>query len=165
MNLLPLCTATVCPTNSGLMVDARAQVFTTRLSPDAFIRSIRPIRRSSRYGPFLMLRALCVRPLPVLLGYFVDLPRRRPRTMYQLLFFFRLRVLVPSGRPHGETGGRPPDVRPSPPPSGWSMGFIATPRTFGRRPSQRERPALPERISSWSTLPTCPTVAVYSERT
>ena len=47
------------------------------------------------------------------------------------------------GTPHGVTGCRPPDVRPSPPPWGWSTGFIATPRTLGRRPNHRLRPALP----------------------
>ena len=41
------------------------------------------------------------------------------------------------GLPHGVTGCRPPEVRPSPPPCGWSIGFIATPRTLGRRPHNR----------------------------
>src|SRR3546814_20064893 len=36
---------------------------------------------------------------------------------------------------------RSPDVRPSPPPCGWSTGFFATPRVSGRLPSQRLRPA------------------------
>jgi len=39
------------------------------------------------------------------------------------------------------TEGRPPDVFPCPPPCGWSTGFIATPRTLGRQPIQRVRPA------------------------
>src|SRR6202008_3553993 len=61
-----------------------------------------------------------------------------------LFFFFLLLVFVPLVPcPHGVTGWRPPEVRPSPPPCGWSTGFIATPRTQGRMPSQRERPALP----------------------
>src|SRR5690606_13754019 len=100
-------------------------------------------------------RAISVAP-----PYFVALPRRRPRTMYLSERLFRFRVLTPSGLPHGETGGRPPDVRPSPPPNGWSIGFIATPRTLGRRPRQRFAPALPTLRSSWSTLPTCPIVAM-----
>jgi hypothetical protein len=55
-----------------------------------------------------------------------------------------LRVRKPlHGTPHGVQLGRPPEVRPSPPPCGWSMGFIATPRTVGRRPSHRDAPALP----------------------
>src|SRR5690606_24341414 len=37
MNLFPLCTASVCPMNSGEIVDARAQVLMTRFSPRAFI--------------------------------------------------------------------------------------------------------------------------------
>src|SRR6478672_6331099 len=32
---------------------------------------------------------------------------------------------------------------PSPPPCGWSTGFMTVPRTVGRFPFQRERPALP----------------------
>src|SRR5260370_29938940 len=49
---------------------------------------------------------------------------------------FLLLVLTP----HGVTGCRPPRVRP---PSGWSTGFIASPRTWPRQPIQRVRPALP----------------------
>src|ERR1041385_2133249 len=73
--------------------------------------------------------------------------------------FFGFRVFTPSRLPHGLTGGRPPEVLPSPPPSGWSTGFIATPRTFGRRPRHRVLPALPREISSCSLLPTAPIVA------
>jgi len=44
-----------------------------------------------------------------------------------------LRVFLPLvGTPQGETGWRPPEVRPSPPPWGWSTGFITTPRTVGQ---------------------------------
>ena len=54
--------------------------------------------------------------------------------------------LVALGRssPTGDTGcGLPwPDL-PSPPPCGWSTGFMATPRTVGRMPRQRFAPALP----------------------
>src|SRR5258707_11837840 len=71
-----------------------------------------------------------------------------------------LRVLYPRvGWPHGVTGCRPPDVLPSPPPCGWSTGFITTPRLCGRFPSQRLRPAFPIDTFSWSELPTWPTVA------
>ena len=73
----------------------------------------------------------------------------------------RLRVR-PSGLPHGDTGCRPPDDLPSPPPSGWSTGFMATPRVWGRTPFQRLRPALPSLISSCSELPTTPRVARQS---
>ncbi len=58
--------------------------------------------------------------------------------------------------PVGLTGWRPPLVRPSPPPCGWSIGFIAVPRTCGRRPSQRRRPALPHTIALRSGLPVVP---------
>ena len=70
----------------------------------------------------------------------------------------RLRVR-PSGLPHGETGWRPPEVLPSPPPCGWSTGFMTTPRTVGRLPFQRIRPALPQLMFDCSALPTSPTVA------
>src|SRR4029077_15988913 len=43
-----------------------------------------------------------------------------------------LRVLCPLvGTPHGVTGCRPPELRPSPPPSGGSTGVINTPRVCG----------------------------------
>src|SRR5215204_3996010 len=84
--------------------------------------------------------------------------------MYLLdaLFFFRVR---PSFLPHGDAGCRPPEDLPSPPPSGWSTGFIATPRTVGRLFFQRERPALPSEMSSCSGLPTVPTVALAAAGT
>src|SRR6266511_3907218 len=69
--------------------------------------------------------------------------------------FLRVR---PSFFPHG-VGWRPPDDFPSPPPRGWSTGFMATPRTEGRLLSHRARPALPSETSSCSGLPTVPTVA------
>jgi len=53
---LPLWTAIVWPMNDGKMTDARDQVFTTRFSLRLFISSIRPWRRSSMNGPFLMER-------------------------------------------------------------------------------------------------------------
>nr|BAD33721.1 putative ORF137 [Oryza sativa Japonica Group] len=48
---------------------------------------------------------------------------------------------------------------PSPPPWRWSTGFITTPLTTGRLPSQHLDPALPKLFWFTSTLPTCPTVA------
>ncbi len=69
------------------------------------------------------------------------------------LFFSRVR---PSGLPLGLVGWRPPEVRPSPPPCGWSTGFMTTPRTVGRLPFQRFRPALPMLMMSCSELPTAP---------
>ena len=50
--------------------------------------------------------------------YCVALPRLRPRTMSLLLCFRFFLVLRPSGLPQGDTGGRPPELRPSPPPRG-----------------------------------------------
>src|SRR5881392_3710576 len=74
--------------------------------------------------------------------------------------FLLLRVLYPLvGWPQGLTGCRPPEVLPSPPPSGWSTGFIDTPRLWGRLPMWRVRPALPTETFSCSRLPTCPMVA------
>src|SRR5262245_1549954 len=67
--------------------------------------------------------------------------------------------------PQGVTGCRPPEVRPSPPPCGWSTGFIATPRTTGLRPFQRTRPALPIDTLELSGLETAPTVAMHSAGT
>src|SRR3989454_9622379 len=78
--------------------------------------------------------------------------------------FFLCRVFFPSTLPQGEVGGRPPEVFPSPPPSGWSTGFIATPRTRGWRPSQRLLPALPMDRRSCSALEAVPPVGGYSPR-
>src|ERR1700739_4294419 len=85
--------------------------------------------------------------------------------MYLSVALF-LRVFLPLvGLPHGVTGWRPPEVLPSPPPCGWSTGFIATPRTMGRLPFQRMRPALPQLMLACSALPTSPTVARHRTST
>src|SRR5207237_7588892 len=107
---------------------------------------------SSTNGPFLRLRGI----------RYLRAPRERRRLMisfWESLSFLRVR---PSGLPHGDTGWRPPEDLPSPPPRGWSTGFIATPRVWGRTPFQRLRPALPSDTSSASGLPTSPTVARQS---
>src|SRR4029450_3226087 len=89
-----------------------------------------------------------------------SLPRRRPRTIRRLDSLCAARVRLPSvGTPHGVTGCRPPFDLPSPPPCGGWMCFMAEPRTDGRFPRQRLRPALPPVWFSWSTFPTWPTVA------
>src|SRR5258708_22557264 len=75
------------------------------------------------------------------------------------------RLVRPSGLPHGLTGCRPPEVLPSPPPIGWSIGFIATPRTLGLRPFHRLRPALPSLMLPCSALLTSPMVARHEEST
>src|ERR1700755_1777996 len=80
--------------------------------------------------------------------------------MMNLSVVLFVRVLAPLvGLPHGVTGLRPPEVLPSPPPCGWSTGFMATPRTVGRMPFQRLRPALPQLMFDCSALPTSPIVA------
>src|SRR5918996_4756544 len=89
-------------------------------------------------------------------------PRRRMICAFDAFFFFLVR---PSFFPHGDVGWRPPEALPSPPPSGWSTGFIATPRTDGRLPFQRLRPALPRATSSCSAFPTEPTVALHVDGT
>src|SRR5688572_5275502 len=54
-NLLPLCTSKVCPTNSGMIVHERAQVFTGCLARFSFSLEIRRKSFSSTYGPFFAL--------------------------------------------------------------------------------------------------------------
>src|SRR5687768_3079189 len=134
MNLFPLWTARVWPTNSGSTVQRRAQVFSTRLSPLRFMVSIFLTRDSTTNGPFLTERAMVS---------FAPLYFFRRRTIRRSLNL-RRRVFKPLVIfPHGEHGWRPPEDLPSPPPIGWSTGFIATPRTEGLRPIHRDRPALP----------------------
>src|SRR5258706_12855114 len=96
------------------------------------------------------------------------LPDRTPHGAV-LVYFFRawrlammnlvvdlfLRVFLPLvGKPHGVTGCRPPEVRPSPPPCGWSVRFIDTPRLCGIRPIQPFRPALATATLLWPGLVT-----------
>src|SRR5436305_1438663 len=90
----------------------------------------------------------------------LSFPRLRARTINLSDSLCLRRVRLPRvGTPQGVTGWRPPFDFPSPPPCGWSTGFIAEPRTVGRLPCQRLRPALPPVMFSWSTLPTWPIVA------
>src|SRR4030095_6340772 len=71
-------------------------------------------------------------------------PGLRRRMMNLFVGWFGRRVLPPfASTPLGEHGWRPPAVRPSPPPIGWSTGFWAVPRTVGRLPRWRLRPAAP----------------------
>src|SRR3954462_3167115 len=166
--LRPSWTAIVCPTISGKIVEARDQVRTMFLLPDSFIASIRLISRSSTNGPFFddLLtsgdppcrgdgrgRSAC--PIPCAYGGGGCPGRGRPPA----------RARGGAGPPHGVTGWRPPFDLPSPPPCGWSTGFIAEPRTDGRFPRQRLRPALPPVMFWWSTFPTWPTVARQSSGT
>src|SRR5579864_7455645 len=58
MNFLPLCTAMVCPTISGMMVERRDQVRSTFFSLREFIPSTLTCRWLSMNGPFLVERAI-----------------------------------------------------------------------------------------------------------
>src|SRR4030095_1112927 len=55
-----------------------------------------------------------------------------------------------AGLPHGVLGGIPVGDLPSPPPCGWSRGFMTTPRTSGRRPMWRDPAGLPRVWVFWS---------------
>src|SRR5207302_8757186 len=66
--LRPSWTAMVCPTISGKIVEVRDQVFSIRLSPEAFIASTRAIRRSSTNGPFLLERLIACLSLAYVLA-------------------------------------------------------------------------------------------------
>src|SRR5579884_2568285 len=119
--------------NSGRMVDRRDHVRTTFFSFFSFMVATFFTRWSSLNGPFFS-------DLLILDAYFFALRRETMNLSVRLL----LRVLKPRvGWPHGVTGCRPPEVLPSPPPCGWSTGFMVTPRLCGRFPSQRVLPALP----------------------
>src|SRR2546423_7048750 len=134
------------------------------------MRVIRLISRSSTNGPFfeLLLNGFSYERSDVETSHGenaqhfhrLPLPLRLARTINLSDSLCLRRVRFPSvGTPQGVTGWRPPFDLPSPPPCGWSTGFIAEPRTVGRLPSQRLRPAFPLEMFSWSTLPTWPTVA------
>ena len=53
MNFFPLCTASVCPTISGITVDRRDHVLMTFFSAPRFITSIFSRSEVSTKGPFL----------------------------------------------------------------------------------------------------------------
>src|SRR5579863_7222475 len=136
--------------NSGRMVERRDHVRTTFFSFLSFMPATFFIRWSSTNGPLASER-----PIAYLFFAF--------RVTIHLLVRLLLRVLKPRvGWPQGVTGCRPPLVFPSPPPWGWSTGFIDTPRLCGILPIQRLRPALPRLTVSCSTLPTWPMVATHS---
>src|ERR1700687_2147042 len=171
MNFLPLCTAIVCPTISGIIVERRDHVRSTFFSLRAFMASTFVARCASTNAPFFVERAIIS---SVETRVASSHPARKPRQTaslqhsYPFLRRFTInpsvrllfRVLYPRvGWPHGVTCSRPPEVLPSPPPCGWSTGFIETPRLCGRLPTQRVRPALPHVTFSWSVFPTCPIVA------
>src|SRR3990172_2760829 len=125
-----------------MIVDLRDHVLRIFLSPATFIDSIFFIRLSSIKGPFFT--DLGTAPSALLRVSMDDRSRRslgrrtlfrpssfvpRPSSLFRYLLFvlremiylrvalFR-RVFFPSGSPHGEHPGRPPEDLPSPPPSG-----------------------------------------------
>ena len=63
MNFFPLCTASVCPTISGMTVDRRDHVLMTFFSAPRFITSIFSRRCVSTKGPFFSERPIyfCLR--------------------------------------------------------------------------------------------------------
>src|SRR5215203_888390 len=82
----------------------------------------------------------------------------------------RTLVLLPGRRALGDlaprrTGARPGVDLPSPPPCGWSTGFMTVPRTVGLMPRCLLRPALPHLTFWCDWLPTTPTVARHSALT
>src|ERR1700738_1826897 len=116
------------------MVERRSQILITSERPDARATSAFLSREPSTNGPFQTERTMSGVP------YFFRLWRLM--RMNRLVHLFE-RVFLPLvGLPHGVTGCRPPEVRPSPPPCGWSTGFMETPRLCGLRPRQRFGPAL-----------------------
>src|SRR5262245_49119129 len=123
----PLCTWKVSPTNSGVIIERRDQVRITCFEPERTTRPTFRCRLASTKGPFLSERAIYLFPRRLTMYLSV---RALPRVLWPFV-----------GTPHGVHGWRPPEDLPSPPPIGWSIGFIATPRTFGRLPIQRGRPA------------------------
>src|SRR3954463_12479439 len=100
-------------------------------------------------------------------SYYLLFPAWRERTMNWLVLL-RRRVLKPRVFwPQGVLGAEPwflpppmPWRPPSPPPCGWSAAFITTPRTLGRLPLWRFRPALPILIFWCCSLPMTPRLAV-----
>src|SRR5687768_632918 len=86
MNLFPLCTAIVWPTKSGVIMEARDHVFTTRLSPFWFISWTRARSLSSTNGPFFSERAMA----SALLSFRYFWPRRRTICFDDALRFFRV---------------------------------------------------------------------------
>src|SRR4030095_5844615 len=137
------------------MVLRRDQVLIGARAPLSWASSAFFSRCRSKNGPFQTERAMA--------GYLFFFAWRE--RMISLSVCLLLRVRAPLvGWPHGVTGWRPPEVRPSPPPCGWSTGFLATPRVSGLTPIHRVRPALASVWLPLSGFDTAPTVAMQSVR-
>src|SRR3954449_375202 len=137
------------------MVERRDQVLIGARPPASCAVSAFFSSDSSTNGPFQTERAIF---------YLFFFAWRERMIILSVALFERVRAPL-VGLPHGVTGWRPPEVRPSPPPCGWSTGFLATPRVSGRLPIQRVRPALAKVWLPLSGFDTAPTVAMQSERT
>jgi hypothetical protein len=135
---------------SGTIIERRDHVLMTLWVPFSFWASTFFCRWSSTKGPFFRLRGISTS----LSASCRSCGGGRSLVARPCACGCGLR-----GLPHGLTGWRPPEVLPSPPPCGWSTGFITTPRTVGRLPFHRMRPALPQLMFDCSALPTSPTVA------
>src|ERR671935_2627542 len=131
-----------------LLGDEHRHVLAAVVHRDRVSDHLREDRRGPRPGadhPLLVRRVhrldaahqppLDERPLLRAPAHLFSLPLRRGRTISLSDSLCLRRVRLPSvGTPHGVTGWRPPFDLPSPPPCGWSTGFIAEPRTAGRLP-------------------------------
>src|SRR5689334_21795790 len=91
MNFLPLCTASVWPTNSGTIVERLDHVFSTFFCRARFRSSTRASRRASMYGPFASERPMmspCLSRLLAPPGH--DVAVRGPRPAPRLVALGRL---------------------------------------------------------------------------
>src|SRR6202048_3005546 len=105
------------------MVERRLPILMTSWRRDARAASAFLSREPSTNGPFQTERTMSGVP------YFFRLWRLK---RMNLLVDLVERVFLPLvGLPHGVTGWRPPEVRPSPPPRGWATGVIGTPGVWG----------------------------------
>src|SRR5262249_61053929 len=85
MNFRPLCTAKVNPTMSGVTVERRDQVLTTRFSPDSIIARTFFIRWRSTNGPFFTERATLTDSLSYLFLAYLFFRRWRMNFSVRLL--------------------------------------------------------------------------------
>src|SRR3954471_16441001 len=92
MNLLPLCTAKVCPTKSGSTVLARDHVLITFFEPALFCVSTFFTRASWTNGPFFTLLAIV--GYPGLLRGLTALPSADDHPLRRLLLVARLHALL-----------------------------------------------------------------------